>query len=131
MMSAVNNAYAAGDIQGLYDLADEIDPADLAELAAVDRAEVRDLRMQLTRLQGRKRRAERRLGALHEENTARLRDKAKRLDADDTHWWEIVRKEIEAAISRIREETVDLNAQIKTLDFQPNPQPSDSITRDN
>jgi hypothetical protein len=69
--------------------------------------------------------------ALHKENTARLWDKAKRMDAGDIHWWEIVRKEIEAAISRISEETVDLYAQIKTLEIQPTPQSLKTIPRDN
>ena len=119
MMSAVNIAYTAGDIRALYDLADRIDPADLVELASIDQADLRDLWMQLARLQGRTRRAGRRLDALHRENTARLWDKTKRLDADDIQWWDIVRKEIEAAISRIEEETVDLHAQIKILEDHP------------
>ena len=119
MMSAVNIAYASGDTQALYDLADRIDPADLVELGAIDRADLRELRMQLARFQGRKRRAQRRQAALRQENTARLWQKAKLLETDDIHWWDIVRKEIDAAISRIKEETADLNSQIKILEDQP------------
>lgn len=101
MMAAVNTAYDQEDIQTLYDLADQLDPQHRAELAGIERFEVRQLRTEIIRLRQRIRRSKRRLAALREENSARLWQKAQLLDADDIHWWEIVRMEIEAATLRV------------------------------
>ena len=50
-----------------------------------------------------------RLVVLREENTARLWRKAQRLESDDTHWWEVVRQEIEGAIERLEVEIARLS----------------------
>jgi hypothetical protein len=108
MMSAVNQAYAAADSQALYDLAGELDPEEASALAAIGSREVRRLKQQLIRLQQRRRRTGQRLVVLREENTARLWRKARRLEKDDTHWWEVVRQEIEGAIERLEAEIARL-----------------------
>jgi hypothetical protein len=121
MMSAVNKAYSAGDNQALYDLAGELDPEAAAALAAIPSAEIRRLKGQLVRLQQRQRRARQRLVISREENTARLWRKARRLEKDDTHWWEVVRQEIEQAIGRLEEEVARLSDLIEPppADDQP------------
>ena len=101
MMTAVNQAYAAADSQALYDLAGELDPDSAAALVAIPSIEIRRLKSRLVRLRQRERRARQRLVVSREENTARLWRKAQRLDSDDTHWWEVVRQEIERAIGRV------------------------------
>jgi len=116
MMVAVNLAYTTDDIQALYDLADQLDPTDAAELASIQSLEIRELQKQLIRLRQRRRKAKRRLAALREENTARLWKKAQRLDEDDVHWWEIVRREIEQAIERLSQEITHLDEQIVAIE---------------
>lgn len=122
MMAAVNAAYHEGDGQALYDLAGELDPVQVAELAAIKSVEVRRLREQIARLDRRRRRALRRLSALRQENTARLWQKAQQLDTAETHWWEVVRREIERATQRLRREVALLRRQIETLEADPSRQ---------
>lgn len=108
MMAAVNQAYSAADSQALYDLAGELEPGEAAALAAIGSIEVRRLKQQHIRLQQRRRRVMQRLVVLREENTARLWRKAQRLESDDTHWWEVVRQEIEGATGRLEVEIARL-----------------------
>jgi hypothetical protein len=110
MMAAVNTAYDQRDVQTLYDLADQLDPQHRAELAGIERFDVRKLRTEIIRLRQRMRKSRRRLATLREENSARLWQKAQLLDADDIHWWEIVRREIEQAIQRL-ESDINLHEQ--------------------
>ncbi len=117
MMSAVNTAYAGRDVQALYDLAGEMDPLESAELAQISPVESRELQRQLNHLKQRRRRAERRLAAHRQENTARLWMKAQRLDEKDTHWWEIVRREIEQAIERVAGQVEELHRAIGNLEM--------------
>lgn len=124
MMAAVNRAYAAEDIQTLYDLAGEMDPEDAAALAAIPSVEVRRLKQQLARLQQRRRRARRRLVVSREENTARLWRKAQRLETDESHWWEVVRQEIERAIARLEEEVAHLAERLEPAPAAGDPSPS-------
>jgi hypothetical protein len=123
MMSAVNKAYAAEDNQALYDLAGELDPDAVAALAAIPSAEIRSLKRQLVRLQQRQRRAKQRLVIAREENTARLWRKAQRLDRNDTHWWEVVRREIEQAISRLENEVARLSALVEPAETEEQSNP--------
>ncbi len=44
VMTAVNSAYTAGDIHALYDLAGELEPGELRELAGIESRELRQLR---------------------------------------------------------------------------------------
>jgi hypothetical protein len=116
MMSAVNTAYSCGDVQALYDLAGEMDPLESAELVLITSVESRTLRRQIVRLKQRRRRAKRRLAALRQENTARLWLKAQRLDEKDSHWWAIVRREIEQASERASGQVEELQGAIALLE---------------
>lgn len=116
MMSAVNQAYERQDIQALYDLAGELEPDEMASLAAIPSLELRRLNQQLFRLKQRRRRAERRLAAARRENTARLWQKAQRLEQDDLNWWEVVRREIERANERLESEITQLQAVIDQIE---------------
>jgi type I site-specific restriction endonuclease len=113
MMAAVNQAYSAADSQALYDLAGELDPEEAAALAAIASRDVRRLKQQHIGLQQRRRRTMQRLVVLREENTARLWRKAQRLESDGTHWWEVVRQEIEVAISRLEVEIARLSEMVE------------------
>ncbi len=121
MMSAVNQAYAATDTQALYDLAGELDPQEAAALSAIASVEIRRLKQQLVRLQQRRRRVQRRLVSLRDENTARLWRKAQRLESDDTHWWEVVRQEIERAIIRLEEDVAHLSELLTSQPAEDDP----------
>jgi hypothetical protein len=116
MMTAVNSAYEAGDIQAMYDLAGELDPEQIAELAKIDSIDERKMREEIYRLHLRRRRAKQRLTALYQENTARLWKKARYLEQDDTHWWEVVRLEIERHLDRLGIELEQLKSQIVVIE---------------
>jgi hypothetical protein len=112
MMAAVNNAYTAGDAQALYDLAGELDPQDVAGLALMETAEMRRLRQEILKTRGRQRRAKAQLVALRQENTTRLWQKARLLAEGEADWWELVRREIERAIERLRWEVTQLQERL-------------------
>lgn len=116
MMTAVNTAYEKGEIQSLYDLAGELDPMEMARLEAIPSLEQRQMRLQLVHLKRRQRRARQRLASLRQENTARLWRKARLLDQDDVHWWEVVRREIERAIEQIENENKQLQNKLEPLE---------------
>jgi hypothetical protein len=116
MMSAVNSAYSGGDVRALYDLAGEMDPLESAELDLITSVKWRTLRQQIVRLKQRRRRAKRRLAAMRQENTARLWLKAQRLDEKDSHWWEIVRREIEQANESVSGQVEELQGDIAVLE---------------
>ena len=118
VMTTVNTAYSAGDTQTLYDLADQLNPQNAAELAGIESGDIRRLRTQILRCRQRRRKILRRQAALRQENTARLWRKAQRIEgAEDTHWWEIVRREIERASHRLRADNDRLTAQIESLEI--------------
>jgi hypothetical protein len=81
------------------------------------------LKRQLVRLQQRQRRARQRLVIAREENTARLWRKAQRLDRNDTHWWEVVRREIEQAINRLENEVARLSALVEPAETEEQSNP--------
>lgn len=112
MMTAVNVAYAAGDAQSLYDLAGELDPGELAELTGITDIAARKLRTQILNARRRHRRTQQRQQALRAENTARLYYKAQALDEGSVDWWTLVRRELEEAIARRRQEVHLLRQQI-------------------
>jgi hypothetical protein len=116
MMTAVNTAYEKGEVQTLYDLAGELDPQEMARLATIPSSTQRKMQLQLVHLKRRRRRAKRRLASLRQENTARLWRKARLLDQDDVHWWEIVRREIEQAITQIEEDIGKLQDRLEPLE---------------
>ncbi len=116
MMAAVNSAYDASDIQALYDLAEKLDPDQAAELDKIDSIDERKIREKIYRLHLRRRRAKQRLTALYQENTARLWNEARHLEQVDTHWWEVVRLEIERHLDRLGIELEQLKSQIFVLE---------------
>lgn len=119
MMTAVNIAHEQQDVQSLYDLAGELEPADVAEIASIRSNEIRDLRRQLLQCRRRNRRAQRRLESLRSENTSRLWHKAKHLDETGTDWWEVVRREIELAIERIQKDVNSLQESVDQMEAHP------------
>jgi len=121
MMAAVNTAYDQREVQTLYDLADQLNPQHRAELAGIERFEVRKLRTEIIRLRQRTRKSRRRLATLREENSARLWQKAQLLDADDIHWWEIVRREIEQALQLLESDINLLEQATAALKLPENP----------
>jgi hypothetical protein len=116
MMTAVNIAHERQDTQALYDLAGELEPAEVAEIASLSSSEIRDLRRQLLECRRRRRRARRRLESLRSENTSRLWRKARYLVESGTDWWEVVRREIELAIVRIQEDVDSLQESVDQME---------------
>ena len=116
MMTAVNNAYEKHDIQALYDLADELEPEALAELDGIETPVIRKLRRQLMQVQRRLRKVKRQMTLLRQENTARLYHRAQRLEEAGDNWWDIVRRELEAAIERRQGELIHLQKQLARLE---------------
>lgn len=111
VMTAVNSAYTAGDIHALYDIAGELEPGELRELAAIESHEHRQLRERILQCRRRRRKVSRRLQALREDKTARLWRKARELDGRGEDWWTAVRRDLEAARVRLEREVVRLRAE--------------------
>ncbi|MCB9420661.1 MAG: J domain-containing protein [Ardenticatenaceae bacterium] len=116
MMTAVNNAYEKRDIQTLYDLAGELEPEAMAELEGIETSATRKLRQQVMQVQRRLRRVQQQMKWLRQENTARLYHRAQRLEEAGDNWWDIVRRELEAAIERRQEEISRLQKQLALLE---------------
>jgi hypothetical protein len=116
MMAAVNNAYEKNDTQTLYDLAGELDPSELRDLHAIEAVESRKLREQILKAQRLQRKADQRLTLLRQENTARLWRKAQELDEEDDNWWDVVRRELEAAIQHRQVTVAKLQLQIRDIE---------------
>jgi hypothetical protein len=112
MMTAVNAAYSAGDAQALYDLAEELEPGKLRELAGIETRELRQMRERIMQCRRRHRKVERQLQALREDKTARLWRKARELDDRNADWWSAVRRELEAARARLEVEVENLREQM-------------------
>ncbi len=110
MMAAINQAYAEENVQALYDIAGKLDPSDLAELEAIESGQERKLKQQLLKCQRRQRKVERQLALHRQENTARLWQRAQRLEKEDYNWWALVRSELQAAIDRHEAEIGRLQA---------------------
>lgn len=104
MMVAINHAYAAGDAATLRDLAGELDPSAAAELEKCPTPRVRRLRRDILNLNRRRRKVLHQQRVLRAENTAVLYRKAQRIEADGAAWWEEVRRELEAATVRLRQD---------------------------
>lgn len=121
VMAAVNTAYAAGDVQALYDLAGELDPHEIAELTGIEDVVMRKLRQQILNIRRRCRRAQQRLQALRIENTARLYYKAQALDEGSADWWTLVRWELEEAITHRSRDIAVLRAQLALMEKEEYP----------
>ncbi len=108
VMTAVNAAYRAGDTGALYDLAGELEPEELSELARIPSREARQLRERLMQCRRRRRKVGRQLQELRRENTARLWRKAREFPEQNDNWWALVRRDLEAARARLEEEVAAL-----------------------
>jgi hypothetical protein len=115
VMTAVNAAYTAGDTQALYDLAGELEPEELRELAQIETREARQLRERLMQCRRRRRKVTRQLDDLRRESTARLWRLARELDEPNENWWAAVRRELAAARARLEEEVAALEARVAQL----------------
>ena len=113
VMTAVNSAYSAGDIQALYDLAGELEPDEIRELADIETRELRQLRERILQCRRRRRKVSRRLQALRDDKTARLWRKAHTLDDKNEDWWTAVRRDLEAARERLEREVAGLEQQVE------------------
>ena len=112
VMTAVNAAYTAGDAQALYDLAGELEPDELRELAQIETREARQLRERLMQCRRRRRKVARQLDDLRRENTARLWRRARELDEPNENWWAAVRRELETARARLEGEVAALEERL-------------------
>lgn len=115
VMTAVNAAYTAGDIHTLYDLAGELEPGEIRELAGIEGREIRQLRERILQCRRRRRKVARQLQTLREDKTARLWRKAREMDESNGDWWTAVRRDLEAARERLQEE-VDALARVAEAD---------------
>ncbi len=113
VMTAVNSAYSAGDIQALYDLAGELEPDEIRELADIETRELRQLRERILQCRRRRRKVSRRLQALRDDKTARLWRKAHTLDDKNEDWWTAVRRDLETARERLEREVAGLEQQVE------------------
>lgn len=116
IMSAINNAYAEGDSEALYDLAGELSAEEAASLAQIPDLEVRRARQAINKMRRLESKAKRQLAALRRENTARLWQRAQLLDEHDEDGWGVIRRELRSQISRRQHEVVILRRQVDALD---------------
>lgn len=117
MMSSVNIAYQNNDVQALRDLANELDPTAVSELAQFDTAELRRLQEKIFKVQRCKRRAQQQLKSLRQENTARLWRKAELLEQDGRAWWEEVRLDLQRLIKRRQSGIAALKKEVAQLEM--------------
>ena len=118
MMAAVNVAYEKQNVQALYDLAGELEPSEIAELAGIETAAIRKLRQQIMQARRLKRKAQQQLKAAHDENTARLYHRAQRLEEEGDNWWDIVRRELETAVERCQCEIAQLKTHLERFEVE-------------
>ena len=111
MMVAINTAYEAGDTQRLYDLAGELDPAELAALGQIEVREVRLLRERLMKCERRQRKVRQQLAALRQENMAKLWRKAQAL-GEGENWWEEMAQELTATEMRLQQDVAVWRARL-------------------
>lgn len=115
IMTAINNAYASGDSEALYDLAGELTPVEAADLAQISNVEQRRIRRSINKMRRLESKAKRQLAALRQENTARLWQRVQTLDEQDEDGWSMIRRELEEAISRRQIEIDKLSKQWEKL----------------
>jgi len=114
MMAAVNSAYASENIQALYDIAGELEPEEIAELAGIESLEIRRLREGIMNAQQQRRKASRQLTLLRRENTARLWRRAQAIERQGQDWWSLVQSELGQAVKRLEVELIGLQTQIES-----------------
>ncbi len=116
MMSAVNAAYANQDLQALYDLAGELEPGEIAELAGIESLDIRRLREGIMQARRQRRKARQQLHLLRRENTARLWRRAQSIEEEGLDWWSLVQSELQAALERLQGDVAELDAQLQLLE---------------
>ena len=116
IMSAINTAYTAGDTEALYDLAGELNPAEVSNIVQISNIEVRHISQTINKMRRLERKAKRQLAALRQENTARLWRRVQTLDDHDEDGWSIIRRELEQAITNRQDENCQLRDQVEKLD---------------
>lgn len=116
MMTAVNTAYAKSDLQALYDLAGELEPGEISELAGIESMEIRRLREEILKARRGRRKAKQQLALLRRENTARLWQRAQTIEEAGKDWWSLVERELNEAVARLQEEVAALKEQLAGLE---------------
>lgn len=112
IMSSINIAYERQDVTALHNLAGELDPTAVAELATIDNLQIRKLHEQLLKIQRRQRKVQQQYRALRQDNVAKLWRKAQRLEAEGKSWWEAVKRDLQHIIQRTRVDLLDLQGQL-------------------
>lgn len=118
MMTAVNNAYQAGDMQSLLDLAGELPPEEVAALNLIENRAVRKIRQRLLTCRRRQRKVAYQLKMLRAERTAKLWRKAQELEAQgeqEQNWWDEVRVELAEIHGRVQSEVEQLRRLLAEL----------------
>lgn len=113
LMTAINTAYQAGDIDALRDFAGELDPEMVARWSGGDTREIEKLRKHLLACKRRQRKVARQAQTLRKENTARLWRKAQQLDERGINWWDAVRLELERESARLQPEIDKLRQKLQ------------------
>jgi hypothetical protein len=114
MMVAINSAYEAGDAQRLYDLAGELDSAELAALGRIEVREVRQLRERVMKCTRRQRKVRQQLAALRQEKIAKLWRKAQAL-GEGENWWEEMAQELAQTQARLAAEVEEWRVRVDGL----------------
>ena len=113
MMTAVNTAYASQDLKALYDLAGEMEPGEIAELAIIESVDIRHLREEILKARRRRRKARQQLTLLRQENTARLWRRAQTIGEEGKDWWSLVQNELGQAVDRLEREVAKLREELE------------------
>lgn len=119
MMTAVNTAYAKKDLQALYDLAGELEPGEISELAGIESVEIRRLREEIMKARRQRRKAKQQLALLRRENTARLWQRAQTIEEAGRDWWSLVQSELSEAVTRLEREVAALKKQLEKMEQDP------------
>ena len=109
IMASVNKAYASGDVNTLRDLAGEADPTLMQEIERIESREIRKLRKLIFGCQRRQRKVQQQFKALHEENTARLWRRVKRLEAEGLDYWQEIQEELTREIAETQSTIAELS----------------------
>ncbi len=112
MMAAVNTAYERNDLEALYDLAGELEPGEVAELAGIESIEIRRLREGVMKARHQRRKARQQLIQMRRENTARLWRRAQTIEGEGQDWWSLVQGELALAVDKLTLEVAELRIQL-------------------
>lgn len=118
IMASVNIAYERQDVTALHNLAGEIDPTAVAELATIDNVHIRKLREKIVKIQRRQRKVQQQYLALRQDNVAKLWRKAQQPEAEGKSWWETVKRDLQQIINHTRQELTNLQAQLNRFEQQ-------------